>query len=268
MLYNLFVTFYRYKGETVMGLFDKKFCSICGNKIGLLGNRKLEDGNLCKECASRLSPWFSDRRQSTEEQIREQLNYREANREKVAAFHCTKTIGTSTKVLLDEDRRLFLVTSARKWQDANPDVIRFSDVTGCEIKTDENRSEVRFKNEQGEYTSYDPKRYEYSYNIRVIIYVNHPYFSEMVFRLNDFSIDIGEPGLSLFGKQHPPRPELNAQFVQWMERAEEIKAILTGFRQAAEEAAAPKERVVCKACGATTLPDASGCCEYCGTPLK
>lgn len=26
-----------------MGLFDKKFCSICGEKIGLLGNRKLEE---------------------------------------------------------------------------------------------------------------------------------------------------------------------------------------------------------------------------------
>lgn len=26
-----------------MGLFDKKFCDICGEKIGLLGNRKLAD---------------------------------------------------------------------------------------------------------------------------------------------------------------------------------------------------------------------------------
>ena len=28
-----------------MGLFDKKVCDICGEKIGLLGNRKLDDGN-------------------------------------------------------------------------------------------------------------------------------------------------------------------------------------------------------------------------------
>ena len=39
-----------------MGLFDKKYCDICGEKIGLLGNRKLEDGNLCKDCARKLSP--------------------------------------------------------------------------------------------------------------------------------------------------------------------------------------------------------------------
>ncbi len=31
-----------------MGLFSKKYCDVCGEKIGLLGNRKLEDGNLCK----------------------------------------------------------------------------------------------------------------------------------------------------------------------------------------------------------------------------
>ena len=48
-----------------MGLFDKKYCDICGEKIGLLGNRKLENGNLCKNCAQKLSPWFSDRRNST-----------------------------------------------------------------------------------------------------------------------------------------------------------------------------------------------------------
>ena len=28
-----------------MGLFDKKYCDVCGAKIGFLGNRKLEDGN-------------------------------------------------------------------------------------------------------------------------------------------------------------------------------------------------------------------------------
>lgn len=32
-------------------VFEKKECDICGGEIGLLGNRKLDDGNLCKECA-------------------------------------------------------------------------------------------------------------------------------------------------------------------------------------------------------------------------
>ena len=29
-------------------------CDICGEKIGLLGNRKLDDGNLCKDCAKKI----------------------------------------------------------------------------------------------------------------------------------------------------------------------------------------------------------------------
>ena len=58
-----------------MGLFDKKYCDICGEKIGLFGNRKLQNGNLCKNCAAKLSPWFSERRQSTVEEIKEQLAF-------------------------------------------------------------------------------------------------------------------------------------------------------------------------------------------------
>ena len=58
-------------------LFEKKVCSICGGEIGLLGNRNLEDGNLCKDCVAKLSPWFSDRRHSTVEEISKQLAYRE-----------------------------------------------------------------------------------------------------------------------------------------------------------------------------------------------
>lgn len=45
-----------------MGLFDKKYCDICGDKIGILGNRKLEDGNMCKECARKMSPWLTGRK--------------------------------------------------------------------------------------------------------------------------------------------------------------------------------------------------------------
>ena len=64
-----------------MGLFGKKYCDICGAEIGLLGNRKLEDGNMCKSCAAKLSPFFSDRRSSTVAEIKENLksNYKTAN---------------------------------------------------------------------------------------------------------------------------------------------------------------------------------------------
>ena len=59
-------------------LFERKVCDICGEEIKLLGNRKLEDGNLCKACAEKLSPWFDDRRHSTVAQIKEQIDKRVA----------------------------------------------------------------------------------------------------------------------------------------------------------------------------------------------
>ena len=67
-------------------LFEKKECAICGGEIGLLGNRKLEDGNMCKACAAKLSPWFDERRHSTVAQIEEQLEYRESNKETSPRF--------------------------------------------------------------------------------------------------------------------------------------------------------------------------------------
>jgi hypothetical protein len=49
---------------------------------------------------------------------------------------------------------------------------------------------------------------------------------------------------------------------------EEIKEALLQIRQQARDekaaAEASKTAVTCPYCGATTTPDASGCCEYCG----
>ena len=90
-------------------LFEKKECAICGGEIGLLGNRKLEDGNMCKACAAKLSPWFDERRHSTVAQIEEQLEYRESNKENVAAFRTTLSLGETAKVLLDEYVGRFIV---------------------------------------------------------------------------------------------------------------------------------------------------------------
>lgn len=185
-------------------LFEKKHCDLCGGGIGFLGNRKLEDGNCCKECAAKLSPWFSERRSSTVEDIRAQLEYREANQEKVAAFHATRTLGENTKVILDEDAGTFMVTSARNWQSANPDVLAFSDVTGCNLDIDEDKTEIQYKDKDGNRQSFNPKRYAYSYNFYIVIHVNNPYFNEIRFKLNNSAVDNDEETL-LDGPQAMPR---------------------------------------------------------------
>ena len=250
-----------------MGLFDKKFCSVCGDKIGLLGNRKLEDGNLCKNCASKLSPWFSERRHSTVEDIKVQLAYRELNKTAVAVFHTTRTLGKATKVLLDEDARKFMVTSARDLAAANPDVLSYSDVTGCELNIDERRTELKQRNSEGKEIGFNPPRYCYEYDFDVVINVNNPYFDEIKFRLNSSNIEI-EPviGASL------PNVLRNVEYQECKRIGEEIRDTLLQLRQGVRDdiaaSAAPKTAVRCPACGASTIPDANGCCEYCGSALQ
>ena len=146
-----------------MGLFDKKYCDFCGSKIGLLGNKKLEDGNMCKDCASKLSPWFSDRRHTTKAEIAEQLDYREKNKAAVREFTATRKIGNYMKLILDEDHQKFMVTSASDLIKANPDVLDYSQATGCFLEVKESRTELRTKNSEGKSVSYNPPRYEYSY---------------------------------------------------------------------------------------------------------
>ena len=271
-------------------LFDKKECSVCGGEIGLLGNRKLEDGNLCKSCTAKLSPWFSDRRQSTVEEIQAQLAYREINQEKVAAFHTTRTLGERTKVLLDEDKGLFMVTAAKNLMEANPDVLAFSDVTGCKVDINERKTEIEYRDNEGERQSFNPKRYACSYDFYIVINVNNPYFNEIRFQLNSKSVDNdaetlldgpdnvcglrgglrakvgGMSGGSLTSNAEEVRASVEYQ--QYEVMGMEIRDALLQVRQQAREdaaaAAAPKAAVTCPYCGATTTPDASGCCEFCG----
>jgi hypothetical protein len=239
-----------------MGLFDKKFCDVCGKKIGLFGNRKLEDGNLCSECAKQLSPFFSDRRSSTVEEIKAQLAYREANKEKVAAFNSTKVIGGNMNILFDEDKKQWLVTRSRKWRDENPDVMDFRQVTGCSLDVDERKDELKRRDDEGNEVSFNPPRYEYYYDFYLTIHVNSPWFTEIRFQLNDEIIN-QRGGIA---------------YRETQAKADEIRTTLTQARDAEREAAvtakAPKTSVICPHCQATTVPDAGGCCEYCGAPVS
>lgn len=269
-----------------MGLFDKKYCDICGEKIGLLGNRKLEDGNLCKNCASKLSPWFSERRHSTVQQIRTQLDYREENRKRVAQFQTTRSFGENWKVLIDEPKRCFTVTSARDLQEANPDIVDFSALTGCRLDIDERRTELMREDKEGKRVSYVPPRYEYAYDFDIIISVNHPYIDEMRFQLNPGSVKIQSAGAALAGRAMMGGrtqvfdPSRNVTYRQYQQMGEEIcrtlneacrmgSAAAPAAERAPEEqphsAAAPVSAGAwnCPACGAE---NSGRFCEYCGTP--
>ena len=257
-----------------MGFFDKKFCDICGDKIGLLGNRKLEDGNLCKKCAAKLSPWFSERRNSTVEEIKEQLAYREENREAVNVFNTTKSLGAYTKVLVDEDQGKFMVTSESSLLEAIPDVIDLSQITAVRTDIEESETEEKTKDKDGKMVSYMPRRFKYAYNFFVTLDVNHPYFDEIRFRVNSGSVSTGNRRARA---GFTTRDLSMREFEKYDKMTQEIKAYLETARfgqgqagtKAAGAAAAAEAPVkkVCPCCGAVTFPDANGCCEYCGSPL-
>jgi hypothetical protein len=238
-----------------MGLFDKKYCDLCGEKIGLLGNRKLEDGNMCKDCAAKLSPFTTDRRRTTVAEIKEHLEYREANKAEVAKFNVTRTFGDRVKVLLDEDSEKFIVTSDNRWQNGNPDVIAFTQVTGCQSEIRESRTEIKRKDAQGNEVSYSPPRYDTDYDFYLTIHVNSPFFNEIEFKMNGSRIE----------------ERASVEFKEYERQANEIKQTLTKVRQDARMSAAvanaPKVSQTCPHCGAATMPDASGRCEYCGGAL-
>ncbi len=252
-----------HEGGSYTGLFDKKYCDICGEKIKLLGNRKLDDGNLCKECAKGLSPWFEERRHSTVEQIKEQLEYREENKQKVENFQVSRTFGRNYMVLLDEDKRQFLVTSGKKYREVNPDVLDFSQVTGCDLDIQEMKSEETYTDSEGNRKSYNPPRYDYDYDFYMIIRVNHPWFDDMKFKLNNNSVSSNMPlgGMSV-----------SADYNEYVVMGREIKEILMQARQDIRdeiaEANKPKAAVTCPWCGATTVPDVKGCCEYCAGAIN
>ena len=267
-----------------MGLFSKKNCSVCGGDIGLFGNTKLSDGNLCKNCAGKLSPFFRAGKSVSVEQIEEQLAYREENQTAVAAFNITRTLGKETKIHIDEDAAKFVVTKAKSLQNANPDVMDISDVTNVMIDISENRTELTTTDKEGNTVHMNPPHYKYKYDFDVVINVNNPYFNEIRFDLGSVTTegnrtsDVSHvrPGhrdtAAGVQTETKPDPMKNVEYKELKNLGEEIKEVLMSARSDARKEVkaeavkvAAKHPVTCHCCGATTLPDAKNCCEYCGT---
>lgn len=257
-------------------LFEKKECDICGGEIGLLGNKKLEDGNMCKTCARKLSPWFEDRKSSTIAQINEQLAYREANKAAVSAFNTSRVLGRYYKVHIDDTAGKFMVVED-DIQEENPDVIDISAVTGCELDIEERTQEIK-QTVDGKPQSYNPPRYKYFYDFKMIILVKHPYFDDMRFRINECSVEINPHGPMGMFTSRSINPRANREYMEYERMGEEIREALLNRRgsapvvaavtpipaQPAAPAAPPRPKF-CTNCGA---PAESGkFCQNCGSPL-
>ena len=280
-----------------MGLFDvfkKKDCEICGKEVGMFGYKKLEDGEICKDCVKLLSPWFDDRRHSTVEQIKAQLKYREENQVALNAFRPTVAYGeryTLRAELVNGVPSRFVVERTDSYKEENADLINFKDVTSFNIDVQEHEHELKYRNSKGEEVSYRPPRYEYSYDFYAEIQVNHPYFDDIRFQLNRNTIELEtveqRSGLGMFRAAFDPT--LYPEYRQYRSEYDEMEELfragmqgmpLAGYAPAADSEptaasaptpapeaapAAPAGPKFCPGCGAQT--DGGKFCQYCGTKL-
>ena len=249
-----------------MGLFDKKYCDLCGEKIGLLGNRKLENGNCCKDCASKLSPWMTDRRQSTVEEIKQHLAYREENARRVPEMRPNRVLGNTTKVYIDDEKGKFFVTRYANWQDRNPDIIDLDQVSSCTVEVREHKSEVYTKDAQGKSVSYNPPRYEYEYEFEVTILVNSPYFSEIEFELTDDRPEdrYSQAYINYERQAEEIRRALDPEAKKQALAQEQLKEVLAQgvAAMAAAKPAPAAAQWFCPSCG---QPNTGNFCSGCGT---
>ena len=180
-----------------MGLFDvfkKKDCEICGKEVGMFGYKKLEDGEICKDCVKKLSPWFEDRRHATVAQIQEQLAYRAENEGKLASFRVAQVIGDYYKMYVEEVNGIptrFFVTEASDYMSENPDIIEFKDLMSCTTDVRTYVRELKRKDSNGNQVSYNPPRFETDYDFYINMHIaNNPYFDDIRFKINGSTVTL------------------------------------------------------------------------------
>ena len=278
-----------------MGLFDvfkKKDCEICGKEVGLFGYKKLEDGEICKDCVKLLSPWFDDRRHSTVEQIKSQLVYRQENQKQLATFRPAVNCGEWYELkaeLVNGVPSRFVVAQTDDYLEENADLISFSQVTSFNIDIQDSYRELKYSNSEGEMVSYTPRRYEYSYDFYAKINVNHPWFDDIRFRLNRNTLELEtvSQGFSIFTASAGFDPMHYPEYRQYKALCDELEALFRAGMQGqvlagasgyvaqtmpaapiyAAPAAAPVNTAPV-APAAPAQPAAPKFCQNCGAPVS
>lgn len=275
-------------------LFEKKDCEICGGEIGLFGNRKLMDGDMCKACAAKLSPWFTDRRESTVAQIKKQLAYREENAAELqTSFRPTKTLGEYYKMYVMYENGCpskFVVSRDADYVEENADIIKFTDVTSCNVDIREDKCELKRKTEDGEEVSYHPPRFEYRYDFCIELGINNPYFDNVSFRINRDTVEMmavmptqnSVGGIKrILAENGTFDPTNHLEFRKYQAICEEITEIVrqgqqgvpvemsvardTSSETANADVSGPSVVKICPACNA----EVNGkFCDYCGTKVE
>ncbi len=237
-------------------LFDKKCCAFCGKQVNVFNSFKLTDGYICTQCNNGNGRYFGPPKGRSVEELRKHKQYREENRERVGQFVLSRKLtGDKDHLYIDDEHGWFCFAQLPPDVTRNPDLFRMEWVTGCEAKVYSSRTEQTYYDaESKKNRSYNPPRYAYEYSAKLLVelqgttLVDHLTVHCGVCR----SYDV------------PLHPE---QYAHIINNAKRMRAALLPAQEGAERVA-PRKCVLCPHCGATTLPDALGRCEYCMSALE
>lgn len=77
----------------------------------------------------------------TVEEMKQHLADRERNQELINSFVPTRTIGQYLKLYIDDVSGAWFITSARRYQDVNPDIFQADQVLGARVDIDRTEDE-------------------------------------------------------------------------------------------------------------------------------
>ncbi len=105
-------------------------CSLCGQPLSRYGNKKIKDGVLCRNCIKAASSWLNDDDylKLSLEDYRKHLEYRESNKEKLAAFKEEKRVTGKYSLYLDETDKQFIISKRKDLKKENADVFSLDDI--------------------------------------------------------------------------------------------------------------------------------------------
>lgn len=132
-----------------MGLFKKKKCAFCDEKIGAFNKgKRFTDGELCCDCSSELSPNWHNTAKLTISDAAKHIDERKNNLEKLKnEFTPDMYCGFRPTLFVDTERKLFCITlgGAResyggvpRYVNENCDLFSFSQLEDTMISSSDN----------------------------------------------------------------------------------------------------------------------------------
>lgn len=211
-------------------------CILCGAEAVSFGSQAIAAGWLCGDCVGKMSPWFRLRQDITPGELCTHLAYRESNKALLSDFLPTVRLWRNPTLYMDDVHRQFAVSDAltKEFPAENPDILEYGQILQCDTQIEESKTELKQFSPGLGRISYRPKRYNYRFHIWVRILVNHPFFKEMRFRLNQRPLVVSgrDVAASVRGKVVKDR-----DYQSCVQAAEKMREILLKARDIALDTA-------------------------------